>query len=122
MDAAIPTVEIANNADSLCAGSPNGEVNAANAFEGDHMSAKFFVSVVVAAFAHEIQIKIAGYDGESIGIEDFEGIARVGSSLNLVTAWGGRSGVGRGPGCLEEALRAEVYRRGDFRGRRRNPF
>src|SRR5260370_28988269 len=112
MDAAIPTIEIANNAESLCAGSPNGEVNAAHAFEGDHMSAKFLVSVVVAAFAHEIQIKLAEYDGKSIGIEDFEGIARVGSSLNLVTAWGGRSGVGRGPGGVEEALWAKVRGRG----------
>ena len=116
MDAAIPAIEIAHDADALGAGGPNGEVNAADAFQGDHMSAQFFVSVVVAAFAHEIQIKLAKYDGKGIGIEDLEGIAGVGSSLNLVTAWGGRSGLLRRPTGLEETLGAKFHGVGDFRG------
>src|SRR5258707_511102 len=122
MDAAIPAIEVAHYADALGTGSPDGKMNAANAFQRDHMSAEFFVSVVMAAFAHEIQIKLAAYDGKSIGIENFEGIARVGSSLNLVTAWGGRSGLGRGPGGLEEALGAKFHGVGDLRGRERTPF
>src|SRR3989442_3787967 len=80
------------------------------------MSAEFFVSVVVAAFAHEIQIKLGKYDGKGIGVEDLEGIARVGASLNLVTAWGGRSGLVGRPTGLEEALGAKFHGVGDFRG------
>ena len=54
MDTAVPTIEVAHDADALGAGGPNGEVNATDAFESEHMSAEFFVSVVVPAFAHEI--------------------------------------------------------------------
>ena len=35
MDAAVPAIEVTNNADALGARGPNGKVNAANAFEGE---------------------------------------------------------------------------------------
>jgi len=41
MDAAVPTIEIAHDTDAPCAGGPNREVNAADAFERNHMGAEF---------------------------------------------------------------------------------
>ncbi len=93
MNAAVPTVEIAYDADPFCAWGPDGKMNAANAFESNHMGAELFVGVVVTAFAHEIQIKLTEHDRKGIGVENLEGIAGVGSSLNLVTARSGRNGL-----------------------------
>src|SRR3984893_13827942 len=45
MDAAVPAIEIAYDADAPRAGSPNGEMHAADAFECDHVGAAVFVSV-----------------------------------------------------------------------------
>src|SRR5258708_987119 len=119
MDAAVPAVEISPYADALSAGGPNGEVNAPDAFDGNHISAEFFVSVVVPPFAHQIQIKLAEYDWKGIGVEDLEGIAGVCASLNLVTACGRRSGLLRRPCGLEKAFGAEFQRVRDFcRGQR----
>src|SRR5260370_38624066 len=86
------------------------------------MGAEFFVSVVMTAFAHQIQIKLAEHDGKGVGVEDFEGIAGVGSPLNLVTAWGGRSGFLGGPSRLEEAFGAEFHGVANLRGGERTPF
>src|ERR1700731_1101681 len=104
MDAAVPSIEVAHDADAPCAGSPNGEMNAADAFECDHVGAEFFVSVVVAALAHQIQIELAENNGKGVGIEDFEGLAEVRASLNLVAARGGRSGLVRRPSSFEETF------------------
>src|SRR5260370_39193105 len=84
------------------------------------MGAEFFVSVVMTAFAHQIQIKLAEHDGKGVGAEDFEGIAGVGSPLNLVTAWGGRSGLLGGTSRLEEAFGAALHRVRNFRRRQRS--
>src|SRR5712664_511683 len=97
MNAAVPTVEIAYDADPFCAWGPDGKMNAANAFESNHMGAELFVGVVVPSFAHEIQIKLTEDNGKDIGVKDLEGLAGVCTSLNLVAAWGRRSGLGRGP-------------------------
>src|SRR5260370_15594790 len=93
MDAAIPAIEVAHYADALGTGSPDGKMNAANAFQRDHMSAELFVSVVMAGFAHQIQIKLAEHDGKGIRVKNFEKIAGVGSTLNFVNVWGGRRGL-----------------------------
>ncbi len=122
MDAAVPTIEIAHHADALCAGSPNGEVHAPNAFECNHVGAEFFVSVVVAALAHEIEIKLAEYDGKGIGIEDFKGITEVRTSDDFVASWGGRNGLVRGPCGFEETFGAKFNRAGNLGGSERGAF
>jgi len=114
MDSAVPPVEVANNAYALCAGSPDREVSAPNAFKRYDVRAEFFVSVVMAAFAHEEEIELAQDDGKSIRIENLEGIAEVRASLNFVTASGGRSGLVRWPSGFEEAFRAKFNRVGNF--------
>ena len=54
MDAAVPMVEVADHADALRVGSPDGEVDAADARERDDVRTELVVGVVVAAFAHEV--------------------------------------------------------------------
>jgi len=115
MDAAIPTIEVSHDADAFCAGGPDGELNTADAFKGDHVGAEFFVGVVMAALTHEVEIKFAEYDGKGIRIEDFEWITGVCASLNLVTARGGRSGLVGRPAGFEEAFGAKLHGVGDFR-------
>ena len=114
MDAAVPAVEVANDTDALCAGSPDREVNAPNAFQRYDVSAEFLVSVVMAAFAHEVEIEFAQDHGKGIGIEDFKRVAEVRASLNLVAAGGRRSGLVRWPSGFEEAFRAKFNRVGNF--------
>src|SRR5207249_5702332 len=114
MDADVPAVEVANDADALCAGSPDREVNAPNAFKCYDVSAEFLVSVVMAAFAHEVEVEFAQHNGKSIRVENLEGIPEVRASLNLVTARRGRSGLVRGPSSFEEAFRAKFDRVGNF--------
>src|SRR5882724_1879641 len=122
MDTAVPAVEVADNADTFCAGSPYRKMNAANAFESDDMGTEFFISVVVAAFTHQVKIKLAQNNWEGIRIEYFKGIARVHTSLNLVTAWGGWSGLVRRPGGFKESFGAKFRGIGDFRWGKRGAF
>src|SRR5690242_11164379 len=68
MNAAVPMIEIPDDADASCAGGPDREVNAPNAFERYDMGAEFLVSVIVAAFAHEVEVEFAEYNGKSIRI------------------------------------------------------
>ena len=114
MDAAVPAVEVANDADALCAGSPDCEVNAPNAFKCYDVSAEFLVSVVMAAFAHEVEIEFAQDHGKGIGIEDFKRVAEVCASLNFITARERRSGLVRWPSGFEEAFRTKFNRVGNF--------
>src|SRR5256885_11504778 len=112
MDAAVPAIEVAHNTDAPRAGGPDGEVNAADAFECDQVGAEFLVSIVMAALAHQIQIELAEHHRKGIGIEDFEGLAEGRASLNLVTRRGGGDGMARRAGCVAEAFGTEVDRVG----------
>src|SRR5260370_6373485 len=107
IDAAIPVVEIANDADPFGAGSPDGEMHAADTFERFEMRAKLFVRVVVAAFAHEMKIKLAEKVGEGVGVEGFDRFAVGGAKANAIRGrgWGALLRVGEGD--LKEARRAQ---------------
>src|SRR5438309_8964509 len=122
MNAAVPTIEVADDADALCTGGPNGEVSAADAFECDYLGAEFLVSVVMAALDHQIQVELAEHNRKGIGIEDFEGLAEVRAPLNLVTRRGWRRGLVRRPGSFEEAFGAKFQGVGDFRGGKGSAF
>jgi len=90
MDATVPTVEITYDTDALGAGGPDGKVNAADAFEGDDVGTEFFVSVVVAAFAHEVEIEFGEHGRKSVGVVEFERDAVMRAALDFVAA-GSRS-------------------------------
>src|SRR5216684_854217 len=81
MDAAVPTIEVADDADAARAGRPDGKVDAANAFEGDEMRAEFLVGVVVATFAHEIQVELGEDARKSVGVVEFKRLAVVRAAL-----------------------------------------
>src|ERR1700730_9860167 len=112
--AAVPMIEIADHTDAFGAGSPHRKIYAANLLDGLHMSAKLFIRVVMAAFAHEIQVKFAEKIWERIRVIHFKRFAVVGAPLNFVTAGSGSTGLVRRPQRLEEALRTQFHGVRDF--------
>ncbi len=52
-------IEIANYADAAAAGRPDSEIDAADSLESLNVCAELIVSVVVAAFAHQVKIEFA---------------------------------------------------------------
>src|SRR5215831_6854620 len=92
MDAAVPPIEVTDDTDAFRAGGPNGEVDALNAFKSDEVRPEFLVGVVMAALAHEIEVKLREDAGESIGVVNLERLTVVGMAMDFVT--GGREAVG----------------------------
>src|SRR5215471_20293523 len=114
MDATIPAVEIADDADAPRRRGPNGEVDTDDPVNGFDVRAKLFVRVVMAAFGHEMKIEVAEEIRERKGIEEFERHAFVCAALNFVAAWFGcRSLAGR-PSGFKKSFGAKFYRVGDF--------
>src|SRR5712672_852489 len=122
MNAAIPAIEVTDDADALRAGSPHRKVYALNAFDGDDMGAHLFVGVVMAAFAHEVQIKFGEDNGKGIRIEYFKRIAEMGAALDFVAAGSRRRELVRGPRSLEESLGTKLDGVTDFCRRKRGTF
>src|SRR5204862_8030367 len=115
MDASVPAVEIADDADAFCRRRPDSEIDSGNSIDGLQVRAEFFVGIVVAAFGHEVQVEITELKREGIRVVEFERNAFVRAALNFVAAGVGRGSLARGPGRFEKPLRAEFYRVGDFR-------
>ena len=55
------------------------------------MRTQFFVGVVVAAFAHEVKIKLAEEIGKGISVKGFDGSAVAGVKPNAVGIRSGRA-------------------------------
>jgi len=117
MDAAVPAVHVADDADALCGGSPDGKVRAGDACDGMEMRAKFFVGGEVAAFADEVKIEVSEEKREGVGIENFERLISVTAALNFVATGFGSGGLIRWPDGFEEAFGAEFHGIGYFCGR-----
>src|SRR5579859_809940 len=116
MDAAVPAVEIADDADAPRGRRPDGEVDAGDAVDGLQVRAKFFVRVVVAAFGHEVKVEIAELVRKRIRIVDFERDAFVRAALNFVAGGFRRGGPAGGPSRFEEAFGTKFYGVGDLCG------
>ena len=91
IDAAIPPIKVADEADAASAGRPDGKMHASDAFQCLQMRAEFFVRVVVAAFSHEVQIKFAEKIGKGIGIQGFDSFAIDRAIANAVVRRSGRT-------------------------------
>ena len=65
---AIPIVEIADDADALCVGRPDGEVDAFHAADVAQMGAELGVALPVRAFAEQVQIVLGEQRREGVGI------------------------------------------------------
>src|SRR6266550_3309983 len=68
MPFAVPAIEVAGDADTLCVGSPDRESHAALTFVSNHMSAQLFVDSFVLAFAEEMEIHFAESGREARGV------------------------------------------------------
>src|SRR5882724_37177 len=68
MAAAIPIVEIADDADALCIRSPNGEARAGDAIDSAELGAEFVVNAAFVALAEEIEVGFAESWQKGIGI------------------------------------------------------
>lgn len=117
MDAPVPAVHVANDADALCGGSPDGEVRAGDACDSMEMRAKFFVGGEVAAFADEVEIEVSEKKREGVGIENLERLIGVTPALNFVATGFGSGGLIGWPDGFEQAFGAEFHGIGYFCGR-----
>ena len=117
VDAAVPVIHVANDADAFCGGSPYSEVCADHTSHGVKMRAKFFVGIVVAAFVKKVEIEVGEKEREGVGIENLKRFAVVGAALNFVAAGFGRSRLIRGPNGFEKAFGAKPYGIGNLGGR-----
>ena len=86
------------------------------------MRAEFFVSIVVAALAHEVDIEFGEDAGKSVGIVEFKGFAVMGATLNFVTGRRGSVRLARGPQDFEETFGAELNGVSNFNRRKRSIF
>lgn len=107
MRAAVPSIEVAHDADAARAGRPDREVDAGDAFESDDMRAEFIVSVVVAPLPHKVEIEFGENAGERVGIVELERLAVVRAALNHIAGRGGRILLHGGPGSFEETFGAK---------------
>src|SRR5882762_1576011 len=82
-------IEIADDADPAAAGRPDGEIDAAHAFESLNVRAELVVGVIVAAFTHQVQIELAEEEWERVSVELLEGCARGEAILNAIGRWRG---------------------------------
>src|SRR5271169_5087830 len=103
MNAAVPVVEAADDADAPGAGSPHSKVDTADAFESAEVRAELFVSVIVAAFAHEVDVELGEEIGEGVGIVAFEFLAGAGAEVNAIAGWVRRRVADTGKDGFEEA-------------------
>jgi hypothetical protein len=75
MPARIPVIKVADDANHFGIWRPDGKTHAADAFVLDNMSAQCVVTLVVSAFAVEIQIEVGQERLEPIGIVENFGSA-----------------------------------------------
>src|SRR6266849_3210280 len=108
VDTAVPVVEIADNTYAAGARRPDREMDATDAFEGFDVRAEFFISVVVAAFAHEMEIEFAEEIGKSVGVESFKGFAVIGAVTDAVGSGTRRGLIRVGQDGFEKALGAQL--------------
>src|SRR5580693_8052001 len=73
--AAVPEVEISDDADAQRIRRPHAEMNAANASHFAYVRAKLFVFLVVSAFAGKVEIVIGEQRRESISVKRVDRIA-----------------------------------------------
>src|SRR5712671_7224715 len=97
-------IEIANYADAAAAGRPDREIDAADSFESLNVCAELIVGVVVAAFAHEVQIELAEKERERVSIELLEGCAGGKAILNAISGGCGAICLSFGESGFKEAI------------------
>jgi hypothetical protein len=108
IDAAIPAIEIADQADATSVGSPDGKMNAGDAVNGLYMRAKLFVGVVMATLAHEVEIEFGKKKGERVGVVIFMNFAILGAKTDAIAGRSRSEFAGAGEHSFKEAFRAKL--------------
>ncbi len=72
---AIPAVEVTDDADAPCVGSPHCEADAGDALVLPRMGAEHVVQPLVRALAHEVQVDLANGRAEPIRVVALPGVA-----------------------------------------------
>lgn len=81
MDAAVPMIEISDDADALRVGGPDGEVDAGDSGDFAEVRAELFVILEVSAFAEEVEVVVGEERREGEGIVGFGSLVlRVGDA------------------------------------------
>ena len=104
---AVPLVEIAYDADATRAGGPDSEIYAADARDGVDVGAQFVVGVVVAAFAHEVEVELAEKKREGVGIVLIVSSGRE-LVLKAIAGWSGAFLLSFGQGGFKKTFGAEL--------------
>jgi len=116
VDAAVPVIHIANDADATRGRRPDGEARSGNAGDRVEVRAKFLVGVVVAALADEVEVEVRQEKRKRVWVEDFEAFAIMSAPLDFVAAGFGCGGLVGRPNGFEESFGAELQGIGDFCG------
>src|SRR4029079_15807239 len=74
MEAPVPGIELADDADAAGVGRPHGKAHAVYTVDARRMCAESIVSAQVRALAQEIDIKITQRAAERIGVGRFPGV------------------------------------------------
>lgn len=107
MDAAVPAIEVADDADATSAGRPDGEVHAGDTIDGFDVGAELFVGVVVTAFAHEVEVEFSEEKREGVGVEIFGDFAVTRAEANAIAGRGRGEFTGAGENSFEKTFRTQ---------------
>jgi len=88
VDAAVPTVEVADDTHPVGVGSPDGKVNAARGAEIDDVRTELLVRPVLRALAEEVEVEIAENAAVTVRVVDDAPAAVRGLDLEAVVAVG----------------------------------
>src|ERR1700722_10042314 len=85
---AVPEIKISDDADAQRVRRPHAEVNAANASHIAYVRAKFFIFLVVSAFAGKVEIVIGEKRRESVSVKRVDRIAIRESEIEAIRSRG----------------------------------
>jgi len=114
MDASVPVIHVADDADAFGGRRPDGEVSTGDSRDGVKVRAKFFVGVKVTAFVHQVKVEVGEEKRESVRVKKFKRFAEMGAALDFVAARFGRSRLIGGPHGFEESLGTKFAGVGNF--------
>ena len=80
MDAAVPAVEVADDADPDRVRRPDGEMHAGDAADLQRMRAELLVDAGVVALAEQVHVEVGEDPPEAVGILDLDAVTRPGTS------------------------------------------
>ena len=103
MDAAVPGIEIADDAHARGIGRPHGKLHATHAGDFADVGAQRVVELVVGALADQVQVKFGQHRREGVGVGEFADVAVLPADTQAIIARPGRLGDFGGEQGLEDS-------------------